>query len=78
VGRFPPEHSHFCWQAALQHGGLRLFEWELSAAAVGLPGDWDRARRMLQAGVSFAFLDELVCDYFPAKAWQPDEAEGEA
>jgi glycosyltransferase involved in cell wall biosynthesis len=70
LGRFPPEHGQFGWQAALHHRTIaRLFKYELAAALVAEPGDWHRARRMLRAGVQFAMLDEVVFDYFPSKAW---------
>ena len=54
IGEFPPVNHGFGWQLALQHRALLLFEFKLSAALFGEPGDWDRARRMLRAGVRFA------------------------
>jgi glycosyltransferase involved in cell wall biosynthesis len=70
LGRFPPEHGQFGWQAALHHRTIaRLFKYELAAALFDEPGDWHRARRMLRAGVQFAMLDEVVFDYYPSKGW---------
>ncbi len=69
-GTFPPELHHFGWQQALQHAGLRCFEFELFAPAFGEPGDWNRARRMLEAGVRFSMTDEIVADYWPSKLWK--------
>jgi glycosyltransferase involved in cell wall biosynthesis len=71
LGEFPPVLSGFGWQLALQHRAMRLFEFRLSAALFGEPGDWDRARRMLRAGVRFRMVDEILCDYYPSKLWRP-------
>lgn len=73
-GKFPPELHHFGWQQALQHAALRCFEFELFAPAFGEPGDWNRARRMLEAGVQFAMTDETVTDYWPSKLWKDQPA----
>jgi Glycosyl transferase family 2/Glycosyl transferases group 1 len=68
-GVFPPISHGFGWQLALQHRAMRMFEFKLSAALFDEPGDWDRARRMLRAGVRFRMVDEVVCDYYPSKLW---------
>jgi glycosyltransferase involved in cell wall biosynthesis len=70
LGVFPPVLAGFGWQLALQHRAMRLFEFKLSAAMFGEPGDWDRARRMLRAGVRFSMIDEIVCDYYPSTLWR--------
>lgn len=69
IKSFPPRLAAFAWQCALQHQATTLFEYELAAAVFGEPGDWNRARRMLRAGVSFAQVDRIVADYWPAKSW---------
>ena len=69
LGGFPPAPFKFGWQAALQHRAMRLFEYELVAAAFREPGDGHRLRRMQRAGVHFAFVDEVVADYYPARLW---------
>ena len=51
---------------------MRLFEFKLSAALFDEPGDWDRARRMLRAGVRFRMIDEVVCDYYPSRLWRAE------
>ena len=71
IGEFPPVNHGFGWQLALQHRALLLFEFKLSAALFGEPGDWDRARRMLRAGVRFRMIDEIVCEYYPSSLWRP-------
>jgi glycosyltransferase involved in cell wall biosynthesis len=70
IGEFPPVNHGFGWQLALQHRALLLFEFKLSAALFGEPGDWDRARRMLRAGVRFRMVDEVVGDYYPSTLWR--------
>jgi Glycosyl transferase family 2 len=70
IGQFPPVDHGFGWQLALQHRALLLFEFKLSAALFGEPGDWDRARRMLRAGVRFRMVDEVVGDYYPSTLWR--------
>jgi hypothetical protein len=69
LGAFPPAAFAFGWQAALQHRAMGLFEYELAAAIFREPGDWNRLRRMLRAGVQFAFVDEVMADYYPARLW---------
>jgi GT2 family glycosyltransferase len=69
LGAFPPAPYAFGWQAALQHRAMRLFEYELVAAVFSEPGDWNRARRMLRAGVRFAYVDEILTDYYPGRLW---------
>ena len=71
VGGFPPALGHFGWQGALVHAGLRFFEREHVAADLGVPGDWFRAERMLRAGVRIGHLEQVTCDYYPSRAWQP-------
>jgi hypothetical protein len=61
---FPPRHGHFSWAGGMYHAGLRFFGRELSAADLGLPGDWWLAERMLRAGVRFAMRDEVLCDAY--------------
>ena len=69
ISSFPPRLGGFGWQGSLQHQAMRLFEYELAAAVFDEPGDWNRARRMLRAGVRFGQVDEVVVDYWPGKLW---------
>ena len=50
--RFPPEWSHFNWQSAIYHTGLRFWEMEIGHALFGMPADWALCRRMLEPGGS--------------------------
>lgn len=70
IGAVPPTQHRFAWQGALQHRALTLFEWKLAAATFDRPGDWDRVRRMRRAGVTFSYLDAVVCDYYPGSLWR--------
>ena len=67
MGDFPPRREQFGWQGALYHAGLRFFEREFVAAALGIPGDWYLLERMLRAGVRFGMVPEVVCDYHPSQ-----------
>lgn len=71
AGSFPPAFP-FGWQRALQHRAMRMYEFELAAAAFDEPGDWHRARRMLRTGVRFGFVDEIVVDYYPSFLWKSE------
>lgn len=62
VGEFPPRIGHFGLQASIYHAGLRFFGMPLGDAVAGEPNDWSLCRRMLDAGVSFAIVDEVVAD----------------
>lgn len=70
LGTFPPTHHQFGWQMALQHRCLKMYEYALATHLFSEPGDWNRARRMLRAGVRFEFLDDVVGDYWPNRLWQ--------
>ncbi len=67
---FPPRLGQFGWQGGLVHRGLRFFAREHVSAAYGLPNDWERAERMLRAGVRFGRLDEVVADLYPSRLWR--------
>jgi hypothetical protein len=69
LGAFPPADHAFGWQLAIHHRGLRFFEYQLAAALFDHPGDWHRAQRMMRAGVRFAQIDQVVCDYYPSQLW---------
>jgi glycosyltransferase involved in cell wall biosynthesis len=64
---FPPQWGSFGFSGAIVHSSLRVFERELVAADLDVPGDMYMLRRMVRAGVRFALLDAVVFDYFPAR-----------
>jgi Methyltransferase domain/Glycosyl transferase family 2 len=63
-GEWPPRIGHFGFQGALYHADLKDFRYDVAAALVGEPGDWNLARRMWEAGVRFHFLPRAVGTYF--------------
>jgi glycosyltransferase involved in cell wall biosynthesis len=78
-GAFPPRLTDFGFQAAIYHAGLRDFRYDTAAALVGEPGDWNLARRMMDAGVRFGFLGRVVGTYHVeagarAAGWWSDRA----
>jgi len=63
-GRWPPELGDFGFQTALYHAGLTAFLYDANAHLLDEPADWNLARRMLEAGVRFEFLERIVTTYF--------------
>ena len=85
IGSFPPRFGEFNLQACIYHAGLaEIFELELSDWIFEEPYDWSLLRRMLQAGVRCAYLDEELVEYWPSRYWEPglppalEEADAEA
>lgn len=78
-GSWPPSLGNFAFQGALHHGDLRGYRVDSDAYKRGEPGDWNLARRMLEAGVRFAFLPRDVGTYHLAEghihqAWWSEHA----
>lgn len=63
-GTWPPVLGDFGFQASIYHAGLIAFLYDANAHLVGEPADWNLARRMLEAGVRFEFLDRIVTTYY--------------
>lgn len=59
-GEWPVKYGHFAFQAAIYHVGLRRLLPDMNTRFAGEPGDWNRARRMWEAGVRFAYVDRPV------------------
>ena len=51
--------------AALVHSGLRFIGRRHVSGDLGVPGDQFLVEQMVRAGVRFAFVDDVVYDYFP-------------
>lgn len=62
-GMWPPQLGDFAFQSAIVHADLRGFRADVNAYKLGEPGDWNLARRMIEAGVRFAFLPDIVGTY---------------
>lgn len=76
-GTWPPTLGDFGFQAAIYHAGLTAFLYDANAHLVGEPADWNLARRMLEAGVRFEFVERIVTTYYidaeaPTIAWWRD------
>ncbi len=63
-GSWPPRLGDFGFQTAIYHAGLSAFLYDANSYLVGEPADWNLARRMLEAGVSFEFVEAAVTSYF--------------
>jgi glycosyltransferase involved in cell wall biosynthesis len=63
-GRWPPALGDFGFQTAIYHAGLTGFLYDANAYMVGEPADWNLARRMLEAGVRFDFIERIVSTYY--------------
>lgn len=63
-GRWPPEHFAFCDGAWLSKHDLG-FRYDPECVKRGLPEDGDRIDRMVEAGLRFTFVDEIVHYYYP-------------
>jgi SAM-dependent methyltransferase len=68
-GSWPPKLAEITFQAAIEHGHLRRLQHDPNAYLADEPVDWNRARRLFDAGVRFAFLDrEVATVYISAKS----------
>lgn len=63
-GSWPPRLGEFGFQAAIYHAGLASLVYDVNSHLVGEPADWNLARRMLEAGVSFEFVEHPVVRYY--------------
>ena len=63
-GSWPPSLGDFGFQTAIYHAGLAALLYDANSHLVGEPADWNLARRMLEAGVSFEFVEKIVTAYF--------------
>lgn len=56
----PPAIGQISMQAALYHSGLRFMEYDTQSWLVDEPGDWNLIRRMYEAGVRMAAVEDVV------------------
>jgi glycosyltransferase involved in cell wall biosynthesis len=63
-GAWPPALTDFGFQSALYHADLVTFLYDVNAYLADEPADWNLARRMLEAGVRFEFVEKIVTNYF--------------
>lgn len=67
-GRWPPEQGDFGFQTSIYHAGLAALLYDVNSHLAGEPADWNLARRMLEAGVCFDFIDRVVTSYYVSAA----------
>ncbi|HEX2160307.1 MAG TPA: glycosyltransferase family 2 protein [Thermoleophilaceae bacterium] len=63
-GAWPPRQGDFGFQAAIYHAGLADALYDANAHLLDEPGDWNLARRLLEAGVRWDFVDRVVGTYY--------------
>jgi glycosyltransferase involved in cell wall biosynthesis len=63
-GVWPPALGDFGFQVAIYHADLISFLYDVNAYLVNDPADWNLARRMLEAGVRFEFVEKIVTTYY--------------
>lgn len=63
-GAWPARRSDFGFQAAIHHAALTAFLYDANAHLTREPADWNLARRMLEAGVRFEFIERIVSTYY--------------
>ncbi len=63
-GSWPPKLGEITWQAAIEHGHMRRFLPDPNAHLADEPGDWHRARRLLDVGVRFGFIEREVATIY--------------
>jgi glycosyltransferase involved in cell wall biosynthesis len=67
-GSWPPTLGDFGFQTGIYHAGLGALLYDANSYLVGEPADWNLARRMLEAGVCFEFVERIVTAYFVNQA----------
>jgi glycosyltransferase involved in cell wall biosynthesis len=63
-GSWPPKLGDFGFQTAIYHAGLAALLYDANSYLVDEPADWNLARRMIEAGVCFEFVERVVAAYF--------------
>jgi glycosyltransferase involved in cell wall biosynthesis len=71
-GSWPPRLAEFGFQTAIYHGHLAEFCYDVNAHLLDEPADWNLARRMLEAGVNFEFVEQIVASYWPRPGQEPE------
>jgi hypothetical protein len=66
-GRWPPIEGDFGFQGTVYHAGIAEFMlYDVTSHLTGEVADWNLARRMLDAGVRFEFVERPVTTYHVA------------
>lgn len=76
MGAWPPTRGEFGFLGAVHHGGLARFHYDLNCRFADEPGDWNLARRLWEAGVTFSYLDRPVATHHHVPKLTTLSAEG--
>lgn len=60
IWSYPPEYGSISSQSMLYMKLIDFFEWDTASWVVEEPGDWNLLRRMLEAGVKFGTIEDVV------------------
>ena len=64
LGSYPLKCGHISHLSVLCSSRLKLFKYDIGAWKYGEPADWNRWRRMQEAGVRIGFLDKVVGKHY--------------
>jgi Glycosyl transferase family 2 len=73
VGVFPPVKGEYVLQASIYHSGLRFFGLEMADYLFREPNDWSLCRRMLECGVRFGMVSDIVADKYESRYHSHEE-----
>jgi Glycosyl transferase family 2 len=73
VGVFPPVKGEYVLQASIYHSGLRFFGLEMVDHLFHEPNDWSLCRRMLESGVRFGMVPDIVADKYESRYHSHEE-----
>lgn len=62
-GTWPPTQGDFGFQTAIYHAGFARLLYDINSHLVDEVADWQLARRMLEAGLRFDFVEKVVTTY---------------
>jgi hypothetical protein len=73
IGEFPPKLGQFALQGSIYHAGLAFFELEPIDYLHGEPNDFSLCRRMIEAGVRFGMVEDVLVDKYETRYHSPEE-----
>ncbi|MGP8058355.1 MAG: glycosyltransferase family 2 protein [Acidimicrobiales bacterium] len=65
IGTFPPSHGEFNFMNSLVMRALRFFTFDLNSWVLDEASDWQRCRRMLEAGVNVGWVEDILGTVYP-------------
>jgi hypothetical protein len=73
VGEFPPKLGQFGLQGSMYHAGLAFFELEPIDYLHEEPNDYSFCRRMVEAGVRFGMVGDVLVDKYESRYHSPKD-----